>query len=92
MLYLLVGLVGTFGVANLGSEIILLLQDKVLINGNEPNQYRFQGGRKVRNVRTRIPARYANWVSVSTFILTTPLLTAVLISSEVEPEPPWKTR
>jgi len=26
------------------------------------------------------------------FILTTPLVTAVLISSGVEPEPPWKTR
>jgi hypothetical protein len=29
---------------------------------------------------------------VSTFILTTPLLTAVVISSLLEPEPPWKTR
>lgn len=29
---------------------------------------------------------------VSTFIFTTPLVTAVLISSLVEPEPPWKTK
>ncbi|KAG8821281.1 TFIIH/NER complex subunit [Serendipita sp. 399] len=38
------------------------------------------------------PKGYANWVSVSTFILTTPFCTAVAISSFVEPEPPWKTR
>ena len=31
-------------------------------------------------------------IPVSTFILMTPLSTAVLISSFVEPEPPWKTR
>ena len=29
---------------------------------------------------------------MSTFILTTPFVTAVLISSLVEPEPPWKTK
>ncbi|MNW66604.1 hypothetical protein D3C74_450870 [compost metagenome] len=31
-------------------------------------------------------------VSVSMFILMTPLSTASVISSAVEPEPPWKTR
>ena len=31
-------------------------------------------------------------MSVSTFILTTPKSTAALISSGVDPEPPWKTR
>jgi len=34
----------------------------------------------------------AHWVSVSTFIFTTPALTAVVISCFVDPEPPWKTR
>ena len=34
----------------------------------------------------------AYWVSVSTFIFTTPKSTASLISCAVEPEPPWKTR
>ena len=34
----------------------------------------------------------AYWVSVSTFIFTTPKSTAAPISSAVEPEPPWKTR
>ena len=34
----------------------------------------------------------AYWVSVSTFIFTTPYFTASAISCSVEPEPPWKTR
>ena len=39
-----------------------------------------------------MPMRYAYWVSVSTFILTTPLPMAVLISSFMDKEPPWNTR
>jgi hypothetical protein len=39
-----------------------------------------------------MPMRYAYCVSVSTFIFTMPLPMAVLISSFVDPEPPWNTR
>jgi hypothetical protein len=33
-----------------------------------------------------------DWVSVSMFILMTPLPTASAISASVEPDPPWNTR
>jgi len=57
--YLLVRLVGAFWVANLRKKVILLLEDEVLemvdklppkISPKDP-------------IFTRIPARYANWVS-----------------------------
>ena len=43
-------------------------------------------------VKTITEKSIKHYKPVSTFILTTPLLTAVWISSLVEPEPPWKTR
>ena len=57
--YLLVRLVGAFWVANLRKKVILLLEDEVLEMVDKlspkvnPKEVMF----------TRIPARYANWVS-----------------------------
>jgi hypothetical protein len=44
------------------------------------------------NIVSAIERVNAYWVSVSMFILITPLATAVAISASLEPEPPWKTR
>ena len=104
--HLLVRLILTIGVADLRHEVILLLENEVLNCRLVTINWSLQAG---CYLRTRIPRRYAHWVSttpfdkkkkriwarnapVSTFILTTPFWTAVLISSFVEPEPPWKTR
>ena len=90
--YLLVRLIGALRVADLAQEVVLLVKDKVA----DTRQVRELGvcgssERAARAGSSRSARRGCN-VPVSTFIFTTPFLTAVLISSLVEPEPPWKTR
>lgn len=82
---LLVGLVGTFGVTDLGLEVVLLGEDKVADTGKVSPL-----GVSV-DVPTRTLASCGD-ARAKAYILTTPLETAVLISSSVEPDPPWKTR
>jgi hypothetical protein len=86
---LLVGLVLALGIADLALEVASLAQHKVTDT------------REVGELSVCLPSDAfvktdVNYIiydpPVSTFILTTPLLTAVLISSSVEPDPPWKTR
>ena len=57
---LLVGLVSALGVADLGLEVLELVDDEVLLHGNISIRISHTGRRK----RTLIPARYANWVSL----------------------------
>lgn len=87
---LLVGLVLSIGVSNLGHDVVLFVEHKVSDTLEVCPLYRQPSfiARPVRSTR----GSQLTWVSVSTFIFTTPLTTAVRISSFDEPDPPWKTR
>jgi hypothetical protein len=86
--YLLVRLVLALGVADLGLEVFLLGEDEVADAGEVRELGVCTKGRQ----RAVLRRKEEGDEPVSTFILTTPFSTAVLISSLVEPEPPWKTR
>ena len=60
-IYLLVGLVGAFGIANLGLEVVAFLLDKVLVIANLSIIIYII---TIRILLTRMPMRYAHCVSV----------------------------